>query len=192
MKRIAVFASGSGSNAENLVKYFADSDLASVSLILSNNPNAKVLDRAKRLGVPSFIFTNKELGSGKVLEKLKGNKIDFIVLAGFLRKVPEGIIENYPDRIVNIHPALLPDYGGKGMYGMRVHEAVVDNEEEETGITIHYVNAEYDEGDIIFQYAVDVDPEDSPADVAAKVHELEYDHFPAIVEELLMDLDMDY
>ena len=148
MKRIAVFASGSGSNAENFINYFRQNDAADISLVLSDNKSAKVLQRAEKHGVPHAVFTKEELACGKVLEKLKRNKIDFIVLAGFLRLVPADIINSYQGRIVNIHPALLPSYGGKGMYGMNVHKAVVEAGEEESGITIHYVNEHYDQGDI--------------------------------------------
>ena len=189
MKNIAVFASGSGTNAENIVKYFEDSDLARVAVIFCNRKNAGVLDRAHKLGVRSILFNKTELASGHVLNKLREIKVDFIVLAGFLLKIPNEIIEEYEDRIINIHPALLPDYGGPGMYGMAVHEAVVENEEEESGITIHYLNDEYDDGEIIFQESVEVDFEDTPEDVQYKVQQLEHKHYPEVIEYLIKDLD---
>lgn len=189
MKRIAIFASGSGSNAENLVKHFEESDQAEVVQIFCNNPNAGVIDRARKLGTRCLVFTMDELNNGFVLEKLDSCRADLIVLAGFLKKIPENILDEYDGRIVNIHPALLPDYGGAGMYGMNVHRAVVENEEEETGITIHYVSDEYDEGEIIFQEAVEIDFEDSPEDVQYKVQQLEYKHYPEVVEYILRDID---
>lgn len=189
MKRIAVFASGSGTNAENIVKYFEDSDLARVAVIFCNRKDAGVMDRAHKLGVRSIYFTKDQLESGDVLEKLQEVKVDFIVLAGFLLKIPSDIISEFEGRIINIHPALLPDYGGPGMYGMAVHEAVVENEEEESGITIHYINDEYDEGEIIFQESVEIDFEDSPEDVQYKVQQLEHKHYPEVIEYLIKDLD---
>ncbi|MDD4820393.1 MAG: phosphoribosylglycinamide formyltransferase [Flavobacteriales bacterium] len=188
MKRIAVFASGNGSNAENLINYFRENDLADVSLVLTDNPKAKVISRAEKLFVPHVVITPQELSNGSVLERLKKNKIDFVVLAGFLRMVPKNIVEAFKDRIINIHPALLPSYGGKGMYGINVHKAVVDAGENETGITIHYVNENYDDGDIIFQTTTDVYPDDTPEDVAEKVHALEKQYLPQITEELLEEL----
>ena len=187
MKRIAIFASGSGSNAENLINFFKESEIGDVALVLSNKKDAKVLSRAQKHGVPTVVFTPAELKEGKVLERLLRSKIDFIVLAGFLLKIPEEMIEKYPDAIVNIHPALLPKYGGKGMYGMHVHDAVVQAGEEESGITIHYVNENYDQGDIIFQARCEVFPDDTPEDVAEKVHALEYKYFPQVVEDILRD-----
>lgn len=189
MKKIAVFASGTGTNAENIVKYFEDSELARVSVIFCNRKNAGVVDRAHKLGVRCILFNRAQLQEGYVLDKLREARIDFIVLAGFLLKIPDEIIQEYPRRIINIHPALLPDYGGEGMYGMTVHEAVVENEEEETGITIHYVNSEYDEGEVIFQESVEVDYEDSPEDVQYKVQQLEQKHYPEVIEYLIKDLD---
>ncbi len=189
MKNIAVFASGSGTNAENIVRYFEDSDLARVAVFFCNRKSAGVLDRAHKLGIRSILFTNDELNEGFVLNKLQEIKVDFVVLAGFLLKIPAEIVEKYKDRIINIHPALLPDYGGEGMYGMAVHEAVVENEEEESGITIHYVNANYDEGDIIFQETVEVDYEDTAEDVQYKVQQLEHKHYPEVIEYLIKDLD---
>lgn len=189
MKKIAVFASGSGTNAENIVKYFEDSDLARVAVFFCNRKSAGVLDRAHKLGIRSILFSNEDLNQGVVLLKLHDLSIDFIVLAGFLLKISNDIIEEYPGRIINIHPALLPDYGGAGMYGMAVHEAVVENEEQESGITIHHVTEDYDEGEIIFQETVEVDFEDSPEDVQYKVRQLEHKHYPEVIEYLIKDLD---
>lgn len=189
MKRIAVFASGSGSNAENIVKFFRNNDLARVTIILSNKKDAYVLERAQQLGVPSISFNREDFyNSNKIVRTLEEQGIDMIVLAGFLWLVPQSLIDKYDGRIVNIHPALLPKYGGKGMFGMNVHNAVVAEKETETGITIHYVNGRYDEGNVIFQAKVPVNPSDTPEMVADKVHHLEYEHFPKIVEKLIATL----
>lgn len=189
MKRIAVFASGNGTNTENIVKYFEDSDIGRVSVVFCNRKNAGVIDRAHLLGVRCIVFNKDELEGGIILQKLQEAKIDFIVLAGFLARIPKNILDAYPERVINIHPGLLPEYGGEGMYGMAVHEAVVENEEEETGITIHYVNENYDEGEIIFQETVEVDYEDTPEDVQYKVQQMEHRHYPEVIEYLLKDLD---
>jgi phosphoribosylglycinamide formyltransferase-1 len=186
MKKIVIFASGSGTNAENVTKYFATRSIGNVVAIFTNNANAKVIDRAKKLNVPTVIFSKDDLNSGKTLQELNLFQPDLIVLAGFLLKFPENIIEAYPNQIVNIHPALLPKYGGKGMYGMHIHKAVVENNEEETGITIHYVNENYDEGNIIFQQRVALLETDTPDDVAAKIHTLEQKYFPEEIEKLLL------
>lgn len=189
MKRIAVFASGSGSNAENIVKFFKNNDLARVTIILSNKKDAYVLERAQQLGVPSISFNREDFyNSNKIVRTLEEQGIDMVVLAGFLWLVPQSLIDKYDGRIVNIHPALLPKYGGKGMFGMNVHNAVVAEKETETGITIHYVNGRYDEGNVIFQAKVSVNPSDTPEMVADKVHHLEYEHFPKIVEKLIATL----
>ena len=186
MKRIVIFASGSGTNAENLIRFFHNRDNASVIQVLSNNPHAKVLDRAKKLKVSALSFNRIALSkTDDVLNILKASKPDLIVLAGFLWKFPENILNAFPNKVINVHPALLPNYGGKGMYGMHVHEAVVANNEEETGITIHYVNEHYDEGAVIFQAKCEVSNTDSAQDVANKIHELEMKHFPEVVEKLL-------
>ncbi|MFA6925022.1 MAG: phosphoribosylglycinamide formyltransferase [Bacteroidales bacterium] len=185
-KHIAIFASGSGTNAQNIINYFKDSSIAEISLILSNKPDAYVLERAKKYDIPSFIFTNENLfNSCVVIDKLTEFKIDFIVLAGFLLLVPQNIIDKYRNKIINIHPALLPKYGGKGMYGMKVHKEVIENKEKESGITIHYVNEKYDDGSIIFQAKCNVEKNYSPEMLAEKIHELEYEHFPAIIEKLV-------
>lgn len=186
MKRIVILASGSGSNAENLIRFFQDHETISVVQVLSNNSQAKVLERAKKLGVSAFSFNRTAFTkTDDVLKLLIADKPDLIVLAGFLWKLPEHIIEAFPDKIINIHPALLPKYGGKGMYGSFVHEAIVANKETETGISIHYVNANYDEGAIIFQTKCPVNATDTAEDIAAKIHDLEMEHFPKVVQEIL-------
>jgi len=187
VKRIVIFASGSGTNAENISRFFKQSSLASVVHILTNNKNAKVLNRSKKLKINSLCFGRKEfLSEDKMLKFLK-KEADLIILAGFLWKIPTHIIEAFPNKIINIHPALLPKYGGKGMYGMNVHRAVVENKESETGITIHYVNENYDEGSIIFQAKTPILPSDSSEDVAKKIHLLEQEHFPKVIEDLIKD-----
>ncbi|HOW20585.1 MAG TPA: phosphoribosylglycinamide formyltransferase [Tenuifilaceae bacterium] len=185
MSNIAIFASGSGTNAENIIRYFCNHPLIRVTLVATNNPNAYVIGRAKMLAVPVVVFSLEELRNGVLLNLLKLNSIDLIVLAGFIKLVPEQVINAFPGRIVNIHPALLPAYGGKGMYGNKVHEAVLANGERESGITIHYVNNRYDEGDIIFQAKCEVNPSDTPDTLAQKVHALEYQHYPRVIESLL-------
>ncbi len=184
-KNIALFASGSGSNAENIIRYFTGNSDFSFPLIISNNEKAFVHERAKKLGVPSLTFPREDfIDGGKILNLLQEKNIDAIVLSGFLLKIPDSIIEAYPQKIVNIHPALLPKFGGKGMYGMNVHRAVLEAGEKETGITIHYVNSNYDEGDIIFQAKCPVLPDDTPESVAQRVHALEYEFFPRIIAEI--------
>lgn len=186
MKRIVIFASGSGSNAENLIRFFENSQTASVVQVLTNNPQAKVLDRAKKLKVSALSFNKVAISQTEdVLNILKASNPDLIVLAGYLWKFPDNILETFPNKVINVHPALLPKYGGKGMYGMHVHKAVVKNKETQTGITIHYVNEHYDEGAIIFQASCDVSPTDTADDVAAKIHKLEMENFPKVVEKLL-------
>jgi phosphoribosylglycinamide formyltransferase-1 len=189
MKNIAIMASGSGTNAENIIKYFSNKNTAKVALVLSNKRKALVLKRAEALDVESWFFEHDDLySSGRVLDILLKNRIDFIVLAGFLWLIPEKILDTYKSRIINIHPALLPRYGGKGMYGDRVHKAVIDNGDRESGITIHYVNKNYDEGDIIFQARCHVDPDDTPESLATRIHALEYKHYPIVIEELISEL----
>lgn len=186
MKRIVIFASGSGTNAENLIKFFQNSDKACVVQVLTNNPHAKVLDRCKALGVSALSFNRIAFSkTNDVLNILKASKPDLIVLAGFLWKFPEFILNEFPNKVINVHPALLPKYGGQGMFGMHVHEAIVANKETETGITIHYVNEHYDEGAVIFQARCEVETRDCAEDVAAKIHELEMEHFPKVVEGIL-------
>lgn len=186
MKRIVIFASGSGTNAENIIKFFHSREDISVVQVLTNNPRAKVLERCKTLKTPAFSFNRQAfLNTNHVLDLLKTVQPDIIVLAGFLWKFPEHILQAFPNKVINIHPALLPKYGGKGMYGMHVHNAVVANNELETGITIHYVNENYDEGAIIFQAKCKVESTDTAEDVASKIHELEMKHFPEVIEKLL-------
>jgi phosphoribosylglycinamide formyltransferase-1 len=187
-KNIALFASGSGSNAENIIRYFMDSETISVRLVVSDRSKAVVLERAKTLQVPSEVFLREEWESGgaNVLIVLKKYDIDFIVLAGFLARVPDALLHAYPHKIINIHPALLPRHGGKGMYGDHVHKAVVAAAETETGVTIHYINERYDEGEVIRQVICPVLPADTPEDVANKVHALEYEHYPRVIEEIVL------
>ncbi|UII77811.1 phosphoribosylglycinamide formyltransferase [Flagellimonas sp. HMM57] len=188
MKRIVILASGSGSNAENIIHYFKENDSVEVAAVLTNNKLAKVLERCERLSVPAFFFNREAFSrSDSVIGLLKSLNPDLIVLAGFLWKIPLSLVDAFPNTIINIHPALLPKYGGKGMYGARVHEAVKKHSEPETGITIHYINENYDEGAIIFQAKIDVLPTDSVDDIADKVHQLEYEHFPKIIKKLLQD-----
>jgi len=187
MRNIAIFGSGSGTNAENIIRYFVKSELIRVAVVLSNRQEAGIHARAGNLGVPSFTFTLAAFREGAlILSKLADFEVDFIVLAGFLPLVSPVLIDAFPNRIINIHPALLPKFGGKGMYGDHVHEAVVAAGETETGITIHYVNERYDEGAIIFQAACPILCGEMASDVAAKVHALEYKYFPSVIERLLL------
>lgn len=186
MKKILLFASGAGSNVENIIQYFKNSPDVTVASVFTNNPNAEVLTKAAKYNIPTLIFNKEELSGGLVLEKVSELKPDLIVLAGFLWKFPVDIIAQYPNRIINIHPALLPKYGGKGMYGMKVHQTVLDNKENETGITIHYVNEHYDEGEFIFQQKVNIEDCASAEEIVAKVHKLEHKYFPEIIEKLLI------
>ncbi len=189
MRNIAIFASGSGTNAENIIKYFSNKNSAQVSLVLSNKRQATVLKRAEALNIRTLFFDHKEFYvTGKVLRYLTLYKIDLVVLAGFLWLVPENIVEQYSERLINIHPALLPAYGGKGMYGDAVHEAVIENKEKESGITIHYVNRKYDEGDIIFQKKCKITNSDTAETLAQKIHALEYLHYPQVIEDLVTKL----
>ena len=185
MKKIVVFASGSGTNAENIIKYFAKTKTGNVVAVFTNNRNAGVLERAKTYELPAKIFSKEQLFEGEVLRKLNEIQPDLIVLAGFLLKLPANIIAAYPDKIINIHPALLPKYGGTGMYGMHIHKAIVANKENETGITIHFVNENYDEGNIIFQQNVVLAGDETPEEVAHKIHDLEQKYFPRVIEEIL-------
>ena len=186
MTRIAIFASGSGSNAENIIRYFSDNKNVKVVLVLSNQSRSGVLIRAQLHKIPTFIFTKYDLNERtKVHDVLKDYNASMIVLAGFLLKIPLYMIKAYPNSILNIHPSLLPKYGGKGMYGMNVHTAVVENNEQTTGITIHYVNSNYDEGAIIFQATCDINKHDLPEDVQAKVKALELRHFPKVIESII-------
>ncbi|RHJ94115.1 phosphoribosylglycinamide formyltransferase [Parabacteroides bouchesdurhonensis] len=186
MKNIAIFASGSGTNAENIGRYFSNSETIKVAVVLSNNRNVGVHARVNKLGIPSYVFSRDEFVQGTpVLAKLAEYNVDFIVLAGFMNKISDTLLKAFPCKIINIHPALLPKHGGKGMFGMHVHEAVVAAKEKESGITIHYVNENYDEGATIFQAKCTVLPTDTPEEVATKVHALEYAHYPHVIEEVL-------
>ena len=189
-KRLVLFASGSGSNVENIVQYFNDRPNVIIASVLTNKRDAKVLDRCNKLKINGLYFNrNAFYNTDCVLRVLKSLQPDLIILAGFLWKIPENLIKNYPNQIVNIHPALLPKYGGKGMYGSHVHQAVKDNADLETGITIHYVNENYDEGAIIHQSKTLVSTHDSVEEIAHKVHQLEYEHFPKVIEKLLSNLN---
>ena len=184
-ERIAIFASGSGTNAENIGRYFKGHPHIEVALVLTPNSKAGVLDRAKKLGIPSVVFDRSSFQEKAFLQTLDKYQITFVVLAGFMWLVPSYLIERFPEGMVNIHPALLPKFGGKGMYGMHVHEAVLAAKESESGITIHYVNQRYDEGTIIFQATCPIEEEDTPKRLAEKVHKLEYSHYPKVIEKLL-------
>ena len=189
MSNIAIFASGSGTNAEEIIRYFSTKNNAKVTLILSNKREAYVLKRADNHNIPSVFFDQKDFYQNTtVLDTLSDYKIDLIVLAGFLWLVPENILSAYNKRIINIHPALLPSYGGKGMYGEKVHKSVIENREKESGITIHYVNQYYDSGDIIFQAHCKVERDDTPETLASKIHALEYEHYPRVVDEVVSSL----
>lgn len=186
IKRIVIFASGGGTNAQNIIQHFKLSPIGEVVLVLSNKKSAKVLERAKKENTKSLYFHKQDLyNEAGVLKTLKKIKPDLIVLAGFLLKFPDIILKEFPDKIINLHPALLPKYGGKGMYGMHVHDAVVANKEKETGITIHFVNEHYDEGAIIFQASTELSDDDTAEKVAEKIHQLEYEFFPKVIEMVL-------
>jgi phosphoribosylglycinamide formyltransferase-1 len=189
VKNIAIFASGTGTNAAQIMKRFEGHPGIRVRLLVSNKANAPVLQIAEKFQVPSIVISRNDIyESDHLLRQLESAGIDFIVLAGFLWLIPPPLVKAFADRLINIHPALLPKYGGKGMYGMRVHEAVKAAGETQTGITIHYVNEQYDEGSIIFQKTCAVEPEDSPDDIAQKVHRLEHAHYPDVIEKLVLDL----
>jgi formyltetrahydrofolate-dependent phosphoribosylglycinamide formyltransferase len=186
---IAIFASGAGSNAQKIIEYFGTvgKGVATIKLIVCNNPQARVLKLAEENGVPTLLLEKEKFFRGTAyVDELKRAEIDFIVLAGFLWKVPQRLIDEYRNNIVNIHPALLPKYGGKGMYGLRVHEAVINSGEKESGITIHRVDEHYDNGDIVFQEKVTIAPGETPESLAAKIHVLEHRHYPRIIEELIL------
>jgi phosphoribosylglycinamide formyltransferase 1 len=186
MHRLAIFASGSGTNAENIIRYFQNKPQIKVSCICTNRADAYVAERVRPYNIPVLVFSRQDFyETEKILDYLKENKIDWIILAGFLWLIPANLIDRYPSRIINIHPALLPKYGGKGMYGASVHKAVIENQEKQSGITIHYVNKEYDKGNIIFQASCDIDPADTPDTLASRVHALEYEHFPRMIEEVI-------
>jgi len=187
--QIVIFASGTGTNAQKIIDHFRNSSLAKIALIVCNKKGAGVLDIAEKEKIPSLIVEKEKFFRGDAyLDALKEKKIDFIVLAGFLWKIPKILLENYPRRIINIHPALLPKYGGKGMYGQSVHEAVIREKEKDTGITIHYVDEHYDNGDIILQVKCPVLDDDTPGSLANRIHALEYANYPIIIEELVKKL----
>ncbi|MFY9591339.1 MAG: phosphoribosylglycinamide formyltransferase [Bacteroidales bacterium] len=186
---LTLFASGSGTNVENIANYFAKNPQINISCVLCNKPDAYVIERAKKLKLDFLVFNKADFQkNGKVECYLLEKNVNFIILAGFLWLIPEWLIEKYPNKIVNIHPALLPKYGGKGMYGDNVHKAVLENKEKETGISIHYVNKNYDEGDIIFQAKTTIDETDNIESIAQKVHELEYKFYPQVIENILLTL----
>ncbi len=186
MKRIVIFASGSGSNAQRIAEYFAEKPEVSIVRIYCNKKDAFVLQRATNLNIPATLFNRDDFyKSEKVSSQLQKDNADLIVLAGFLWLIPDSILKIYQGKIINIHPALLPKYGGKGMYGSFVHKAVIDAKEKESGITIHYVNEFYDEGMTVFQAKCRIDKEDTPEILAAKIHKLEHKHFPEVIEQLL-------
>lgn len=183
---IAIFASGTGSNAQKIIDHFKiNNDKAIVALIVTNNPDAGVLKIAEKENITSLVIEKKIFYDNGYLKEVKKHRIDFIVLAGFLLKIPSTLIQSYPNKIINIHPALLPKYGGKGMYGVRVHESIINSKEKESGITIHYVDEIYDHGQIIFQAICNVDENDSVATLAKKIHALEHEHYPKIIESIL-------
>ena len=184
--RIAIFASGSGTNAEAIIKYFKDHPLIKVELVLTNNPNALVLERAKKFAVPTKVFNREEFSSDEVVSWLRGYGVTHIVLAGFLWLIPASLLKSYPNEIINIHPALLPKFGGKGMYGMKIHELIRSLNETETGITIHLINDKYDEGPILYQGRCEVASTDTPKDIANKVHQMEHANYPLVIEQWIL------
>lgn len=186
MIRLAVFASGEGTNAENLIRYFKNHPLAKVILVITDKTEAPVIEKAKRLNVPVRVLSSNEVRSGeKMIDVLNQSGIDMIVLAGYLRKIPGEVIEHYPKKIINLHPALLPLFGGKGMYGIKVHEAVIRSGMKESGITIHFVNEHYDEGEIIFQKSIPVEADDTAETLQKKIRELELKYLPEVIEKLI-------
>ncbi len=185
MKRIVLFASGSGSNVERIIEYFRSNPIVEVSAVFCNNPNAAVVERAVRNQVPVVVFSKEDLNKGLVAERVRTYFPDLIVLAGFLLHMPHQFVEKFPGKIINIHPALLPKYGGKGMYGKFVHQAVIDEGDQETGITIHYVNEHYDKGEVIFQKSISIDKCKDADEIAAKVQKLEHEYLPKIIEQIL-------
>ena len=186
MKHIVIFASGSGTNAQQIAEYFSASNYARVIMIYSNRADAYVLQRAEQMNIPTVVFDRADFYENDlVFYQLDNIRPDLIVLAGFLWKVPEKIVSAFPKRIVNIHPALLPKYGGKGMYGSHVHRAVIENREKESGISIHYVNENYDEGALIFQATCKVSGHDTAETLAEKIHALEHKYYPTVIEQVL-------
>lgn len=187
-RKLAIFASGSGTNAENIIQYFKNSKKISVACVLTNKPGAPVIDKAKKYNIPVKIFNKDDLNNNEVAAYLENKEIDLIVLAGFLWLIPQQLIKLFPKRIINIHPALLPKFGGKGMYGTRVHSAVLNSGEKETGITIHYIDNKYDEGEIIFQKSFKINHDQDTVELIEKlIHQLEYKYYPQIIEKLLLE-----
>lgn len=187
-KRVAIFVSGNGTNCENIIRYFADSEVVDIALVVSNKADAPALEKAGRLGVPTEVVSKSQLADESfMLSLLRGYDIHFIVLAGFLLMIPDYLISSYPRRIINLHPSLLPKFGGKGMYGHHVHEAVKAAGEKETGMTVHYVTGECDGGEIIAQYKTAISPEDTPEDIAAKENLLEMRYYPLVIKQVLQN-----
>lgn len=187
MKRLAIFVSGSGTNMQRIANYFSNHPDIEVSLVVCNNPDAGAIARAESLGIPlMMIDKNSFKDPVSLIEKLYKRQIDWIILAGFLWLIPKALIQAYPNKIVNIHPALLPAYGGKGMYGEKVHQAVIHNGEKQSGITIHFVNEQYDDGAIIFQQQLELQADETPESLARRIHELEYKHFPEVIAQLVL------
>lgn len=185
--RMAIFASGQGTNCQSIMSHFAGNERVEVAFVLTNNKDAGVIYKAKAFGVKTYVCTNNDVADANFLLNLcNENNIDYVILAGYLRKIPNELIVAFPERIINIHPALLPKFGGEGMYGMNVHRAVKTSNEKTTGITIHFVNANYDEGRIISQVSCDVDDSDTPESIQEKVHQLEYIHYPLIIEKTIL------
>jgi phosphoribosylglycinamide formyltransferase-1 len=189
MKRIVIFASGSGSNAENIIRFFNNTKTAEVTNVLCNSADAKIFERCKYLNIKCLLFNKNDFSTSDTVLNILKNEADFIILAGFLWRIPQKIVIAFPKKIINIHPALLPKYGGKGMYGMHVHKAVKENNEEETGITIHYVNENYDEGAVIFQAKTALNSEDTAETIAEKIHLLEQRYFPKVIEEVILAIN---
>lgn len=187
MIHLVIFASGSGSNAENISNFFKSNNQVKIDLIATNNSKAGVIERAKRLKIPCLVFDKSDFESGKLLKLDAIKNADLIILAGFLLKIPKNFIKAFPNKIINIHPALLPKYGGKGMYGDRVHQSVITNNEKESGISIHYVNENYDEGAVIFQKSFPLDADETPDSLAQKIHQLEYQYFPIVIDKLVFN-----
>ena len=182
---ILIFASGNGSNAENIITFFQKKSIHINWIIITNNSNAGVVERSIRLNIPFMVFSKEDFYNNNVLEKINLINPSLIVLAGFLLKIPEQIIENFPNKIINIHPSLLPKYGGKGMYGINVHKKVIENQESESGISIHYVNQNYDEGKVVFQKSITISYPTDASNLSKKIHELEMKYFPEVIEKLL-------
>jgi len=189
MKRIIIFASGSGTNAENIIKFFKKTKTAEITKVLCNNEHAAVFEKCNKLNINCILFKKEDFYTSEFILTILKKEADFIVLAGFLWKVPQNIIDSFPNKIVNIHPALLPKYGGKGMYGMHIHRAVKKEKEKETGITIHRVNKNYDEGAILFQAKTKIALDDTPEIIAKKIHILEQNHFPKVIEDVILKTD---